>query len=614
MTLTTRRDQALDEKVRSTVVAVTPSGPVLSGRRAPTRRIRARTFTHVLDLRQRVVVALLTAGWFVAFIAFWAWWLQPDHRVGWVGLIVNTLLLFYVAYLPCYLLVAVNRIRQVDARLPVPDLRVAFVVTKAPSEPWDTASSTLTAMLDQDYPHDYDVWLCDEDPTEATLQWCEARGIRVLSRRGVAEYHRPVWPRRTKCKEGNLAYFYDLVGYRDYDVVSQLDCDHVPARGYLAEMVRPFGDPAIGYVAAPSVCDSNAAESWSARGRLYKEATFHGAYQSGLSEGLAPISIGSHYAVRTEALQDIGGVGPELAEDFSTSFLLTSAGWQGAFAAGAEAHGDGPLTFSAMVTQEFQWSRSLVVLLATTVPRHLLRLSPKLRFRFLFALWFYPLLAVTTIVGLALPPIAAVTGLAWVNVNYLEFLVRWALIGMFLVGLAFALRHWGLLRPRRAPVISWENWLYIFARWPFIASGVLAALVQTLRPGSVVTFRVTPKTSNGMETLGIRLIMPFFAITATLSIAALIGESSAGPRVGYVFLCLLGALCYAVVTLALPVLHVREAARSAGSSFGVAARRTAPVPLALGGVAVVLFGVAAAPFPAYVGPTLAYGLSVFLLP
>lgn len=611
MTVTASRERALTGRSRSTVVAVTPSGPVLSGRRAPTRRPRAGTFTHVLDLRQRVIVALLTAGWFVAFVAFWAWWLQPDHRVGWVGLIVNTLLLFYVAYLPCYLLVAVNRIRQVDARLPVPDLRVAFVVTKAPSEPWDTASTTLAAMLDQDYPHPYDVWLCDEDPTEETRQWCDARGIRVLSRRGVAEYHQTVWPRRTKCKEGNLAYFYDTVGYRDYDVVSQLDCDHVPARGYLAEMVRPFGDPAIGYVAAPSVCDSNAAQSWSARGRLYKEATFHGAYQSGLSDGLAPISIGSHYAVRTEALQDIGGVGPELAEDFSTSFLLTSAGWQGAFAAGAEAHGDGPLTFSAMVTQEFQWSRSLVVLMATTVPRHLPRLSPKLRFRFLFALWFYPLLAVTSIVGLALPPIAAVTGVAWVNVNYLEFLVRWALIGVFLVGLAFALRHWGLLRPRRAPVISWENWLYIFARWPFIASGVLAALVQALRPGSVVTFRVTPKTSNGMEALGIRLVMPFFVITVTLSIAALIGESSPGPREGYVFLCLLGALCYAVVTLALPVLHVREAARSAGSSLGVAALRTAPVPLALGGVAVVLFGFAAAPFPAYVARALAHMPPVF---
>jgi cellulose synthase (UDP-forming) len=115
-------------------------------------------------------------------------------------------------------------------------------------------------------------------------------------------------------------------------VVSQLDCDHVPSPTYLSEMVRPFSDPAVGYVAAPSVCDANAGSSWAARGRLHREATFHGAFQLGHSGGWAPACIGSHYAVRTRALRDIGGIGPELAEDFSTSFLFNAAGWQGAFA------------------------------------------------------------------------------------------------------------------------------------------------------------------------------------------------------------------------------------------------------------------------------------------
>jgi cellulose synthase/poly-beta-1,6-N-acetylglucosamine synthase-like glycosyltransferase len=91
----------------------------------------------------------------------------------------------------------------------------------------------------------------------------------VASRRGVPHYHRPHWPRRTRCKEGNLSWFYDNWGYADYDVVAQLDCDHVPGPTYLAEMVRPFADPAIGYVAAPSICDRNAASSWAARGRLF---------------------------------------------------------------------------------------------------------------------------------------------------------------------------------------------------------------------------------------------------------------------------------------------------------------------------------------------------------
>ena len=133
-------------------------------------------------------------------------------------------------------------------------------------------------------------------------------------------------------------------GYDRYDFVSQLDADHVPEPTYLAEMLRPFADPTVGYVAAPSVCDANAATSWSARGRLYAEAALHGVLQAGYNAGFAPLCIGSHYAVRTAALRSIGGLGPELAEDFSTTVLMNAGGWRGAFAIDAIAHGDGPIS------------------------------------------------------------------------------------------------------------------------------------------------------------------------------------------------------------------------------------------------------------------------------
>src|SRR2546430_15410972 len=146
-----------------------------------------------------------------------------------------------------------------------------------------------------------------------------ARNLHQLSRGSV---------RRTRCKEGNLAYFYDHWGYRHYDVVVQFDCDHRPSPTYLAEMVRPFTDPAVGYVAAPSVCDANAATSWAARGRLYREATFHGAFQLGHSDGWAPACIGSHYAVRTTALQDIGGLRAPPPPGVSTPLPLHPGGWR----------------------------------------------------------------------------------------------------------------------------------------------------------------------------------------------------------------------------------------------------------------------------------------------
>jgi cellulose synthase (UDP-forming) len=578
------------------VVDMPADGPVFA---KPRKRLTPGPATCVprLGRLDQMKVSLLAVGWWAALVTFWEWWLRPEHRIGLVGFAVNSALLLYLSVLPLYFVVVMVRLRTFDPAVEVPRLRTAFVVTRAPSEPWPVARTTLSAMLRQDFPHPYDVWLCDEDPSQEILDWCEANAVRVSCRRGLASYHRDVWPRRTRCKEGNLAHFYDHWGYSDYDVVAQLDVDHVPHPRYLGEVVRPFADPAVGYVAAPSVCDANARSSWSARGRLYREATFHGPMQLGHSDGLAPLCIGSHYAVRTRALQDIGGLGPELAEDFATTFLLNSAGWHGAFAIDAEAHGDGPITFAAMATQEFQWSRSLVYMLLGMLPKHLWRMPGRLRIRFAFALSYYPLLALTTTAGLLLPPIAAITGQPWINVNYGAFLLHFWAMSFFLILLTWLLRRRGLLRPVDAPLLSWEGWLFGLTRWPWVAWGAAAALVQRLRPSKVV-FKVTPKVREGMEPLPLRLMLPYLLITVVLSGAAVVGQLT-GPAVGYVFLCLLGSLSYGLVTLAVSLLHIRETARSAG--VGVhRALRTAILPLASGLVALVPLGFALMLFPTYV--------------
>lgn len=588
-------DSELHDLSDGNVVRARPSGPAFVN---PPRRLRLRptTFVRALSARRRVAAAALTLAWVACLVSFWMWWLRPEHRVTWTGMIVNSALLLYLTFIPAYFQFAFSRVRRVNPKLDPPQVRVAFVVTRAPSEEWAVARTTLEGMLAQEFPSRYDVWLCDEAPSDEVLRWCREHGVRVSSRYGVTEYHRSTWPRRTRCKEGNLAYFYDTWGYREYDVVAQLDCDHVPSPTYLTEMTRAFADPAIGYVAAPSICDANAAQSWSARGRLYREAPFHGAFQLGHSGGLGPLCIGSHYAVRTRALRDIGGLGPELAEDFSTTFLLNSAGWHGAFAIDAEAHGEGPLAFADMLTQEFQWSRSLTVMLFGLLPRHLGRLSWRMRARFAFVLTYYPVLAATTIAGTALPPIAAVTGLPWVNVSYFEFLVRfWAMYACLLT-LLLLMRRWGLLRPRKAPLISWEGSLFLLTRWPFVAWGVFAGIVQTMRPRPV-TFKVTPKARGGLETLPARLVAPYAVITALLSSAAVFGELNTDTA-GYVFLSLLTASTYAVVAFAVSGLHAAEAARA------FAVRRSAAVatvrgPLAVSVAALLPLSVAIALYPSY---------------
>ena len=189
----------------------------------------------------------MVALWVVSATWFWFWWLQPDHIMGLGRFLVVTLPLAWVYFLQLYFVYFL--LRAVRSAAPDPahgQYRVAMIVTKTPSEPFSVLEPTLRAMLAQDYPHD--TWLADEDPSPETLHWCQQHGVRVSTRKGRTDYHRATWPRRTRCKEGNLAFFYDHWGYRDYDIVSQLDADHVPQPGYLREMLRPFADPAVGYV------------------------------------------------------------------------------------------------------------------------------------------------------------------------------------------------------------------------------------------------------------------------------------------------------------------------------------------------------------------------------
>ena len=305
----------------------------------------------------------------LATLYFWVWWLQPKHNIGTVWFVLNSIALGWATLIPLYLLSLYIRGRVSGGQVAPPGGRVAMVVTKAPSEPWIVVRQTLEAMLAQDYPHD--TWLADEDPACETIAWCKAHGVRVSTRKGVAAYHRTTWPRRTRCKEGNLAYFYDHYGYDLYDFVVQMDADHVPSCGYLREMLKPFSNPLVGYVSAPSICDKNAAKNWSARGRLYVEATVHGLLQAAYSNGWAPLCIGSHYAVRTRALREIGGLGPELAEDHSTTLMMNAHGWRGVHAFNAIAHGDGPSTFRDLITQEFQWSRSLMTIFLQHTGTHI---------------------------------------------------------------------------------------------------------------------------------------------------------------------------------------------------------------------------------------------------
>ncbi|MGW9944698.1 cellulose synthase (UDP-forming) [Rhizobium leguminosarum] len=515
----------------------------------------AEAFDPVFAGWNRVAYGFGILCWLTALGYFWIWWCQSAHIISWAAFVLITLVLAWITLVPAYFILIFLDARTVNPAARLPEGRVAMVVTKAPSEPFAVVRATLQAMLDQ-IDVDFDVWLADEDPSEETRRWCAAHGVLISTRKGVAEYHRTTWPRRTRCKEGNLAYFYDHFGYARYDFVAQFDADHVPTPTYLREILRPFADPKIGYVSAPSICDANAGESWAARGRLYAEASLHGSLQTGYNNGWAPLCIGSHYAVRTAALRQIGGLGPELAEDHSTTLIMNAGGWRGVHAVDAIAHGDGPANFTDLVVQEFQWSRSLVTILLQHSRRHIMHLPWRLRFQFVFSQLWYPLFSAFMAVMFLLPVAALMTGQVFVNVTYPDFLLHFTPISVVLTLFAFFWRATGTFRPHDAKLFGWEGLAFIFLRWPWSLAGSLAALRDYIS-GSFVDFRITPKGRQQQRSLPLRVIAPYIAL-AGLCAAAMALASEAAAAQGFYIFAAMNLSIYLSLTVLIVIRHAIE--------------------------------------------------------
>ncbi|MGR3759892.1 glycosyltransferase family 2 protein [Roseobacteraceae bacterium NS-SX3] len=525
-----------------------------------TRRSAPRYLEPLFQGRQRVKYWALSLCAALASLYFWTWWLHPEHILGPGRFIMVSLVLGWLNFLVLYFFVFfLKSKRPVAHDEELTGARVAMIVTKTPSEPFALLQETLEAMLAQELPEGigpHDTWLADEAPEPATIAWCRARGVRISTRRGLAEYHRAEWPRRTRCKEGNLAFFYDRYGYGRYDFVAQLDADHVPQPGYLYEMLKPFADPAVGYVSAPSICCRNAPGSWAARTRLYTEAMFHGVFQAGYSDNWAPMCIGSHYAVRTRALREAGGLGPELAEDHSTSLLLNAAGWRGVHAIDAIAFGAGPDSISDMATQEFQWSRSLVTLLLSHTGRYLPRLPWRLKFQFLFSQLFYPVAALAHLAMFLIPVCALLFDMRFADVTYPGYIAHAAPAAAVLTWLVIEVRRDRLFRPLDAKIFGWEKILFVFLQWPWVLWGCIMAVRDKLT-GTFVDFRITPKGGQTRPPLPWRFLLPYLAL-ALISLLAVLLAGNIREASGFYLLALINAAVYATAFSVMVINHCRE--------------------------------------------------------
>lgn len=368
--------------------------------------------------RIRAVLLLLAAPLVETVLLVWL--LLPEHwpvRAGetdtWV-LVGDRVMIGIIATVEVFRLVNVvsNTHATLAARdpvpvTPVPGTRVAFLTTCVPGkEPPEMVRATLTAALAVRHDGPYHVWLLDEGDDPAMRTLCTELGARHFSRRGVEEWNRPEGRFRARTKHGNYNSWLQAHG-AGYDFWVSVDTDHVPLPEFCERMLGYFRDPDVAFVVGPQVY-GNYRSSGSSVTRFSEsqQFLFHALVQRAGNRYGAPMFVGTNNAVRIDALRSIGGLHDSITEDMATGLEFhrrrnpaTGERWRSVYTPDVLAVGEGPSSWTDFFSQQLRWSRGTYETLLTQYWRAVWGLSPGRLLNYTLMVCFYPMAALTWLLG-----------------------------------------------------------------------------------------------------------------------------------------------------------------------------------------------------------------------
>jgi len=403
-------------------------------------------FRRTMSTGETVVFAMLLAVVLALTARYAWWWLQPERiPTNYTGSV--TAFAFVANVLPFLALTVLEALRTLQLlvfwvfatvmaqAVPMPpprELRVAVLTTIVPSkEPPEAVEATLAGMSRIRHEGPLDLWILDEEDDSRVRVLAAAYGIRHFTRAGIEAYNQPSGPFAAKTKAGNLNAWRDQ--YEDaYDVVGQMDSDHVPTPDFLERTLGYFTDPDVAYVVAPQVYTRNAARNWIARGADEQNFGFSAITQRGGNRLGMPIFIGSNHLCRTATMRQIGGYVSHVVEDHITGMVMlsqrnatTGNHWKGVYADAIISHGEGPTSWGAYLAQQMRWSYGLFEILRRHSPRLLWRMRPQQVLGLLLIQSYYPSVATVFVLGVVLTALHLFTGMNAVNAPLGEWVARW---------------------------------------------------------------------------------------------------------------------------------------------------------------------------------------------
>jgi cellulose synthase/poly-beta-1,6-N-acetylglucosamine synthase-like glycosyltransferase len=211
------------------------------------------------------------------------------------------------------------------------------------------------------------------------------------------------------------------------EVVLIIDADTVLSPGAIAEALPYFADPAVGGVCGNlKVANESASLTTRFQAIEYAISISMGRQVSDALDLLPNIS-GAFGAIRRSALQRVGGMDMEVAEDAALTMKLRQAGYKIRFAPDAVARTNVPETLTALTLQRFRWDAGLVTIWCRRWIGNVSPLSPNFRLieavLILDVIWF----------SVALPLMLPVY-VVWLWSNIGEF--SFTLLGAIFIGLA----------------------------------------------------------------------------------------------------------------------------------------------------------------------------------
>ena len=148
----------------------------------------------------------------------------------------------------------------------------------------------------------------------------------------------------------------------DYDVVAQMDPDHVPLPYFLERTLGYFRDPDVAFVVAPQVY-GNMYDNWIAHGASVQQYLFSGIIERGGNGLDAPLLIGTNHLYRPAAWAQIGGYQDSIIEDHLTEHAgagavnpATGRRWKGVYTPDVIAVGEGPTSWADYFNQQKRWA------------------------------------------------------------------------------------------------------------------------------------------------------------------------------------------------------------------------------------------------------------------